>query len=498
MKIPFRYKVSIIITLGVLIIYIILSISFLLSSYRQLKEEFYNNAEIFARITYDKFADMYIRYYRSLYFKFREFIITHINLTQDLKRLFIISVDGEILFDSDFLEIEMPVNKQTRYIDDEFVMENLRSLELKTFKNGEVKIIYPYIDGFGVHRFSTVYYFSYDRLKREIGNIIKISSFILFIILILSALISIFLSHLITSHLSILDNAAKEIARGNFSKVIKIRTNDEFQELADTFNSMSERIRVNIKDLKNLIGELKERDKQKTHFIASISHELRTPLTASLGYVDYLLKNKLGELNEKQKRSLEIIKRNLERLNNDIHSLLQISQYHLEGVKIETQKTNIEKIIKNTLQDLSPHIENKNIKIEISLQVKDCMVDKEKIKNVFENILINATKFTPENGFIKINNSTLKEDGQVFILFDFYNNSDKIPEKKLNMIFEPFYQIDVEISKKFGGMGLGLSICKNIIEAHNGKIWAKNDRNGFHILFKLPGGIFEEEKNTCN
>lgn len=498
MKIPFRYKVSIIITLGIIIIYIILSISFLLSSYKQLKEEFYKNAETFSRITYDKFADMYIRYYHSLYFKFREFIITHITLANDLKKLLIIGLHGEILFDSDFTESSMPTNQKIRYTDDKFILDNLKSLEPKTLKNSDIRIIYPYIDGFGVHRFSIVYYFSYDRLREEINNIIKISFTILFIILIMSAIISIFLSGLITSHLSILENAAKEIAKGNFSKVIKIKTNDEFQELADTFNFMSERIRINIMDLKNLVNELKERDKQKTQMIANISHELRTPLTASLGYVDYFLKGKLGEPNEKQRKSLEIIKRNLERLNKDIHSLLQISQFHLEGVKIEPVKTNIEKIIKDTLQDFSPHLENKNIKIEINLEVKDCIVDKEKIKNVFENILVNASKFTPENGFIKINNSLLNENGKEYVLFDFYNNSEKIPEKKLSMIFEPFYQIDVDSSKKYGGMGLGLSICKSIIEAHNGKIWAKNDKIGFHILFKIPGEIYEKEKNTYN
>lgn len=498
MKIPFRYKVSIIITLSVLIIYVILSISFLLSSYKQLKDEFYKNAETFVRITYDKFGEMYVRYYRSFYFKFREFILTHINLTPDLEKFAIIGKQGEILFESDFLEKEIPVSEKNLYTNDKFVIENLKSLELKTFKNDGIKIITPYIDGFGVHRFSIVYYFSYNRLKRELSNILKISAFILFIILILSAFISLLLSHLITSHLSTLENAAKEIARGNFTKIIKIRTNDEFQELADAFNFMSEKIRMNIRDLKNLIGELKEMDKQKTNFIANISHELRTPLTASLGYVDYFLKGKLGEINEKQKNSLEIIKRNLERLNNDIHSLLQISQYHLEGVKIAPEKTDIEHLIKDILQDISPHIENKNIKTEINLNVKTCFVDKSKIKNVFENILFNATKFTPHNGFIRISNSMLKEEGKNFVLFDFYNNSNKIPEKKINMIFEPFYQIDVEMSKKFAGMGLGLSICRSIIEAHNGKIWAKNDKVGFHIIFKIPGKIYEEKKNTYN
>uniref|UniRef100_A0A7C4Y4S7 histidine kinase n=1 Tax=candidate division WOR-3 bacterium TaxID=2052148 RepID=A0A7C4Y4S7_UNCW3 len=488
MRLPFRYKVSIVITSGVIIIYVVLFICFYLSSRSKLKNEFFNNAKLYSEVTYDKFSDIYTRYYRSVYFKFREFMLTHIRLFPDLQKVQIVSPEGEVLFNSEDIFKEIPVREKKVYTDDRFVIENLKTLEVKTFNGDVIKIIHPYIDRFGVHRFSIIYYFSYERLKKEINGIIKISFTGLILILILSSFVSIFLSRLITSHLSILEEAAMEISGGNFSKKIIIKTNDEFQDLADTFNLMTEKIREFIK-------ELKERDRQKTQFIANISHELRTPLTASFGYVDYLLKEKIGIINEKQRKSLEIIKRNLERLNRDIHSLLQISKYYLEGVELDIKKTDVEKILKDILQNLSPHIENKKITTELDIKVKECFTDQEKIRNVFENILINAVKFTPEQGFIKIRNSLISENGNSYVIFDFYNNSEKIPPKKLDLIFEPFYQVDSDAGKKLGGIGLGLSICKSIIEAHNGKIWAKNDRIGFHIFFKIPGGVYEKEED---
>ena len=128
---------------------------------------------------------------------------------------------------------------------------------------------------------------------------------------------------------------------------------------------MTSEIRKDVRNLKNMVNELKRRDKEKTLFLANLSHELRTPLTASLGYVDYMEKGKLGKITSEQTHSLAIIKRNLRRLTEEIRSLLDMSKYSLRSIKLKLASVSIHDLIEPVLIDFRPDIELKKLRIQI-------------------------------------------------------------------------------------------------------------------------------------
>jgi signal transduction histidine kinase len=280
--------------------------------------------------------------------------------------------------------------------------------------------------------------------------------------------------------------AAKEIAEGDFNKVITIKTGDEFEDLANAFNYMTEKIREDIRELNNLIKELERRDTQKTQFLANISHELRTPLTASIGYVDYLKKEKMGPLNEDQKHSLEIISRNLERLNKEIHSLLLVSRFTLEGVKLFYEIFDISDAIENILNNFVPEMKLKRLVVKKDIRVRLVYADKEGINTVLENLISNGIKFSEPDTNLEIKTCIINENNQEYFQFKISNHGIGIPEDQLEKIFEPFYQVDATTSRRYGGIGLGLSIARNIIEAHQGKIWAESRGGVTCFYFKIP------------
>ena len=125
--------------------------------------------------------------------------------------------------------------------------------------------------------------------------------------------------------------------------------------------------------------------------------------------------------------------------------------------------------------------------------------DKEYLKTVFENIFRNAIKFSPDGGEIGIKITDYQENNKKFVCFTISNQGPMIPKSKLKRIFEPFFQVDRSTRKKHGGIGLGLSIARIIIEAHKGKIWAESNENITTFNFAIPyGGNYDSRKKNLS
>lgn len=487
MRMSFKIKVIALFTIMIVIIFIIIAITFTLTRANELKKDIISSARMYVQLTNDKIGDAFIRYYKTGFFKFREIVLHQIGLSSDLKHIQIIDFEGTIYFDSQEIGSgRFFLAGYYKCVTDSFILQNTKKMEAKQRLRNDLTIISPYTDEYGVHRFSIVYYFSLERLAKGIATLQRNTVLLYNGIVLIGFVISILFANQITRHLARLRNAAKLIAAGDFTKIVTIKTNDEFEDLAKVFNFMTEEIRRNVRELKNLVKELKKRDEQKTQFLANLSHELRTPLTASLGYVDYLQKGKLGTLSEAQLRSLGIIKRNLERLNNEIHSLLQISKYTLEGIKLQPQKVSINEIIKPIINTFKPDIENKKLNINFDFRVDYFYADKDYLRTVFENLIGNAVKFSGPSSGIKISTDRYTEDNKKYTIVVVSDQGIGIPQKRLKKIFEPFYQVDTSTTRKYSGIGLGLSIARSIVEAHNGRIWAESEKNGTTFKFIIP------------
>jgi PAS domain S-box-containing protein len=264
--------------------------------------------------------------------------------------------------------------------------------------------------------------------------------------------------------------------------------NVENLEAIETFINHASLI-IQLKDDEEKIrrqnAQLKKLNQIKTDFFNITSHELRTPVSAIKGYIQILLKQILGEINEAQKKGLDVVLRNTNRLDNLIQELLDISRLESGTMKFIVEKTNIEKLVKEIVENMQVFANQKRIKINIKLQkgIPDLMTDQERIKQVLMNLVNNAIKFSPEDSVINIY-AKMKKD---HVLFQVQDYGKGIPKNKQQKIFEKFYQVDSGEDRKFGGVGLGLSISKKIVNAHGGKIWVESVLNkGSSFKFLLP------------
>lgn len=488
MKMSIRTKMVLFILLTVVIIFLVIGIYHSIFRMHELKNRVAQDAGLFVQLVNKEVGRSFELYFDNTFYKFRATVLEHARNNNNLTNIQVVNMEGSILYDMNKTEKASFPGARTEICQDTFILANLKTMEIIKKIDKDIKIIAPYFDDYGIHKFSIVYFFSFEQLQKQMKTIIGENIFISLVILVISLMAAIFVSVRITAHIKTLLTAAKKFSEGNFGERIIIKTNDEFEELANTFNTMAGEIKNYIKDLNELIQELVRRDEQKTIFLANLSHELRTPLTASLGYIDYLQKQKLGALNKDQLHSIEVIKRNLERLNNEIRSLLQISKYILEGVKLEPQKFSFEETINAMLNNFQPHIEEKGLVVKQESQVKDIIADRDKLSTVLENLLANAIKFADPKTEIHITTQNYAEDSKTYFLFRITNQGVGIPEEKIQYIFEPFYQIDSSTSRKYGGVGLGLAIAKQIIEAHSGTIDVKSNNGMVTFEFIIPQG----------
>ena len=239
-------------------------------------------------------------------------------------------------------------------------------------------------------------------------------------------------------------------------------------------------------DLAAANEELKSLDRMKDEFLSNVSHELKTPLTSIKGYTELISEESLGPLTDKQKEVETTVLRNAERLKRLVDSLLYISRVQSGTVKYNFEPISIGEIIDMTLLDLKIQIEKKELKVETDIPVDLPLVngDRDKLTDTFTNIVDNSIKFTPEGGTIAF---TVKVEDE-FLHIVLKDTGIGIPPDLIPMLFHRFYQIDATRKRKYGGTGLGLYICKEIITAHDGKIWAESEGEnmGTEIHVLLP------------
>lgn len=247
-----------------------------------------------------------------------------------------------------------------------------------------------------------------------------------------------------------------------------------------------------LQKLEQTYEELKALDKMKDEFISNVSHELKTPLISIKGYGELLFDEKLGTLSEEQKKSLEAIVRNADRLTRLINSILFITRLQAGKVEFKFEPLDVDEIITNCLQDFKGTLERKNISFEKDIsKISRIMGDKDRFIEVVSNLLDNAVKFTPDGGNISI--KVYDEADMVHLVFS--DSGIGIPEDIIPKLFTRFYQVDASTARRYGGTGLGLYIAKNIVDAFNGKIWIESEiGRGTKVHMLLPVATEEGEK----
>jgi signal transduction histidine kinase len=248
---------------------------------------------------------------------------------------------------------------------------------------------------------------------------------------------------------------------------------------------LERKVEERTRELSSALEEVKTASKRKTDFVSSVTHELRTPLTSIKGYAAILLSEKLGALPEQLKERLEKINRHSDELAQFVNDLLDISRIESGRVSMKQESCDLKHIIEEAADLLSVILKERQIEFSLDVpgDIKSVFADYSQIKRVFINLINNAIKFTPAQGKITAKCHSLDNQVQV----DVSDTGCGIPEQALEKIFEEFYRVDNDINQQVKGTGLGLTLVRNIIEAHKGKVWVKSKvGSGSTFSFTLP------------
>ncbi len=302
-----------------------------------------------------------------------------------------------------------------------------------------------------------------------------------FAALIFGLLAGIIFATTMTGPIKKLVEGAKLIGEGKLDTVIEIKRKDELGWLAEEFNIMAEK--------------LKELDNMKNDFVNSVSHELRSPLSAIKGYVDFLLKEVAGPVNDKQKEFLTIVKNNTTRLTNFINNVLDVAKMEANKMELSKEPTKIQEVAKEVVTLFRPVADEKKVTLELAADetIPEISADGEKIMQVITNLISNAMKFTPEGGKITVKAGSGKSEmgsgTTSCILVSVSDTGIGMTKDDCTKLFNKFVQVSSSKKNIKGpkGTGLGLSIAKGIVELHNGKIWVESEQNkGTTFFFTLP------------
>jgi signal transduction histidine kinase/FixJ family two-component response regulator len=234
-----------------------------------------------------------------------------------------------------------------------------------------------------------------------------------------------------------------------------------------------------------LYEHMKSLDRLKSEFVAVVSHEIRTPLTSVKGAIELLSDDRYFHNNEQQAKLLTIGHANAERLLVLINDILDFSKLESESMPMNIERQRLEPVVQQAAHHMRTMLEERHLQLELQLapDLPDLMLDSIRLAQVLTNLLSNAAKFSPPQARIEIMAEPL--DGVVRI--GVRDHGEGIAPADLPKLFRKFSQVDSSATRKAGGTGLGLVICKGIIEKHGGKIWVESTPGlGSTFYFTLP------------
>jgi signal transduction histidine kinase len=260
--------------------------------------------------------------------------------------------------------------------------------------------------------------------------------------------------------------------------------------------TLERRVQERTSELQGALERLSELSQMKANFVANISHELRTPLTHIKGYLELMVTDSLGPLTDEQRNALQVSQKASDRLENLLEDLIMFSLASRGEMSVKQESVDIRRLANLAAKNASQKAEERGVEVHILAKEQLPLVqgDPEKIMWVLNQLLDNAVKFTPSGGRVIFG---LKEESTNLIMVSIADTGIGIPAHRLQEIFEPFHQLDDSSTRKFGGTGLGLSLVRQIVEAH-GSLLDVNSIEGKGTTFKFPLLVVPEDNKKKN
>lgn len=294
----------------------------------------------------------------------------------------------------------------------------------------------------------------------------KVSILIALISLMLASLASFFLARMLLSPIISIKKSVRHLADGDFTQRLGLKRNDELGVL--------------MQDIDNLGSILELNRHSRRRWLADISHELRTPVTILSGEID-ALNDGVRTLDAKQLKSFS---HEVDRLKHLINDLYELSLSDIGGLRYEFKTVEMTQLIKDVALSYEERFKSSGLSITLLFNENiEISGDTKRLEQLVTNLLNNSIAYTDKPGelTIQVNNN------HNHATFAFYDTPPSVPNEKLESLFEPLYREDKSRSRRVAGAGLGLTICRNIVKAHNGIIIAKpSSLGGLCIEITLP------------
>ncbi|SHH72782.1 HAMP domain-containing protein [Caloranaerobacter azorensis DSM 13643] len=370
-------------------------------------------------------------------------------------------LDGSIIFahymESDILKIHNEMMRQMGYHMMHKIDKSMMWGSIKR-KNYVTKSFIIEVNGRDVGIVELGYYGPFLVSERELEFARGINNSIIYaaiISLFIAFILGIYSSKIISKPILKITRVANEIRRGNLDTKVLISNNiTELKELSKSINHLAE--------------SLKEQQELRKRLTADISHELRTPLTILQSHIEAISDG----IWEPTQERLDICKNEVIRLIKLVEQLKYLTDIEKHRITLEVKKINLSKLLNEIIDSLEYQFQNKNIKLKRFLKENVFInADKDKVSQIIINILSNALKFTNPGGQVDVALEENEEKVNIIIK----DTGIGIPKKDIPYIFERFYRSDKSRSRKTGGAGIGLTIAKMLVEAHNGKIEVESE-----------------------
>jgi len=237
-----------------------------------------------------------------------------------------------------------------------------------------------------------------------------------------------------------------------------------------------------IQALQKAYDDLSETDRLKSNFMALASHELRTPLGIIIGYASFLQEDNEGEVSENAERVLAAASQ----MRSLIEAMTSLHLLQAKGLTFKPRVVPVQQVLNAAFEEMREIAQEMHHTVTFNLPEQSLLVtaDPDKLIPAFVNIINNAIRFTPSGGQITI--SAVQRSGNIRV--DIQDNGIGIAPDQLTKIFQEFYQVEPHTTRRFGGLGIGLTIAKGLIETQNGRIWAESEGldKGTTIRVLLP------------
>jgi len=461
-----RFRFLILLIGLLLVVFVTITLTIVQHSSKTLRVDLVNESKSFASLATTPIGTAFELYQNSGTLVIQQEVDNYLALDPDINQIEIFNTTGKHVFINNPGNVSGVTSTMLSELQPTYI----------TNKQGELTtVVQPYVENYGIHRYTVAYGVSYQSVNRSIQSIVTslivVSAIILVISLILGYLM---INYIFLRPVASVSRLAFKISRGDLNQQIKLKRNDEIGDLATAVDTMAT-------SLKSDIEKLKQLDTMKNEFMMITSHNLRTPLTIVEGYVDTLLHMSISP---EVKDALEPIEMNVNRLRGFAEDILTISTIEAGQSALNLKPTLITPLIQNIAKEFSKQADQKHIIFQLNSTTNSTVnLSVPHFRSALWNLLDNAYKFTPEGGSIAL---IVHEDGNLLEI-SVRDTGTGISADEVPKLFTKFHRATDTLKYDYEGTGIGLYISKIIIEQHGGKVMVQSAEGvGSTFTISLP------------